>query len=898
MVSRKMMCSILKGLMTSQKSLDRIASRLGSITKESFKIWKPNYLVIYIIVGITVTLLMGIRSEAQASVTYNYVGNPFDANALICKRDCNCDSSTDPEGNFICDKCTCLDGNITISVTFDDVPYRFTGTLENAISITASAPGLTLSCSGEECICSADICYWTTPRQWFNFVDGKIIDWVIGLYSEENNGEICSSHYTPNAIIYDYAIWEVPMSYWWEFDIYKGGNDNSPGVWSIDTNVNDLPPHASFEFSPKKPYIGKSIIFDTSSSYDQDGKIVTYHWDFGDGSTGENATPSHSYTQSGQYIVTLTITDDDGLVDSFSKTLEISPANLPPVAHFLFDPPLNACPNQRIFFDGSFSYDTDGIIINYHWDFGDGNTEDWWEITEHNYSNSGTYTVTLTVKDDSGATNSIQQQIIISDQCGTMITIYPYLAGTWNFKLFVDNKTQNNPVWERGTMVINLFGTVVNGTIRNSSGINDILTGGYLTNNNTGQVFGSLQQGNGVVTNLADGSLEKRKNIIVMVGSSGNFRGIFIAIKEGETFKQNDIAGAWYIQNYLDNNVENAPYWRDGTLIIDPAGNVTGGSVVNDLGVHTTLTGGSLVVDNKGKVSGSLRYADGSMNILPYGKLDKGKNIMSIVVNSSSSERGLIIAERSGGAFKLSDLAGTWYLQLFEDNKTTNTPFYVYGNLILDSNGNITEGTVKNDSGSTRTLTGGSFSIDDIGQVTGTLQVTGGVSIMFKGKMDRNKSILSLTSLDSSNPGISVLIKSGESIDSDYDGITDEWEIQFFGNTSRDGSGDYDNDGLSDLKEYQNYTNPSDSDTDDDNITDSVEVNTYSTNPTLKDTESDGIPDGWEIQYALDPFLNDASIDTDSDGYNNFQEYLKGTNPNDSKSHPSRSMPWLPLLLE
>ena len=60
--------------------------------------------------------------------------------------------------------------------------------------------------------------------------------------------------------------------------------------------------------------------------------------------------------------------------------------------------------------------------------------------------------------------------------------------------------------------------------------------------------------------------------------------------------------------------------------------------------------------------------------------------------------------------------------------------------------------------------------------------------------------------------------------DGDNDNMPDDWEIAYFGDTSRDGAGDYDKDALADLQEYQNGTNPADSDTDDDGCEDGPEV--------------------------------------------------------------------------
>jgi hypothetical protein len=135
-------------------------------------------------------------------------------------------------------------------------------------------------------------------------------------------------------------------------------------------------------------------------------------------------------------------------------------------------------------------------------------------------------------------------------------------------------------------------------------------------------------------------------------------------------------------------------------------------------------------------------------------------------------------------------------------------------------------------------------------------------------------------------------------IDIDKDGMDDEWESSYFGHTLRDGTKDYDSDNLNDLREYQNGTNPKVFDTDGDGLSDGNEVDDYNTNPTIADSDGDAMPDGWEVTNGLNPLLDDAAIDNDGDGYNNLIEYKRGTNPQDSSSHPSKSMPWLPLLLE
>ncbi|MFT6861496.1 MAG: hypothetical protein ACJAVK_000048 [Akkermansiaceae bacterium] len=89
--------------------------------------------------------------------------------------------------------------------------------------------------------------------------------------------------------------------------------------------------------------------------------------------------------------------------------------------------------------------------------------------------------------------------------------------------------------------------------------------------------------------------------------------------------------------------------------------------------------------------------------------------------------------------------------------------------------------------------------------------------------------------------------------DSDNDGMGDNWETFYFGNLSRDGSGDFDSDSLNDVDEWTEQTIPDHSDSDDDDLTDGQEIDTYSTDPLDNDSDSDGFSDGDEITGGTNP---------------------------------------------
>ena len=92
-----------------------------------------------------------------------------------------------------------------------------------------------------------------------------------------------------------------------------------------DTTVTPPPPPTPIENQPPEAvasadvYSGKApllVTFNSSASIDPDGTIVSYEWDFMDGSSSTVANPSHEFTIPNKYLVTLTVTDDQGLTNS------------------------------------------------------------------------------------------------------------------------------------------------------------------------------------------------------------------------------------------------------------------------------------------------------------------------------------------------------------------------------------------------------------------------------------------------------------------------------------------------------------------------------------------------------------------------------------------------------
>ncbi|RFA13010.1 cell surface protein [Subtercola boreus] len=190
-------------------------------------------------------------------------------------------------------------------------------------------------------------------------------------------------------------------------------NDGATGVsqttvTAVAAPPPNVPPTASFAATPTD----LSVAFDASGSADSDGTIASYAWSFGDGQTATGPTPTHVYASAGTYSVKLTVTDNKGATGVSTGSVMVTappPANVPPVA--AIDSTVS---NLTANFSGAASTDSDGTISSYAWTFGDGQTGSG-KTVSHGYGTAGTYTATLVVTDNSGATSTATQSVTVTN---------------------------------------------------------------------------------------------------------------------------------------------------------------------------------------------------------------------------------------------------------------------------------------------------------------------------------------------------------------------------------------------------------------------------------------------------------------------------------------------------
>ncbi len=136
-----------------------------------------------------------------------------------------------------------------------------------------------------------------------------------------------------------------------------------------------------------------------------------YSWQFGDGTSGNETSPSHNYDSYGKYPITLKVSNTERCFVEINKPDYIT-VNPNPKANFVADPWITTMDNPVIvFIDSTMSID--GIDV-YDWDFGDGDNSSE-QDPEHTYAQAGDYTVTLLVKTDKSCPDTITKLVSVTE---------------------------------------------------------------------------------------------------------------------------------------------------------------------------------------------------------------------------------------------------------------------------------------------------------------------------------------------------------------------------------------------------------------------------------------------------------------------------------------------------
>ncbi len=150
-------------------------------------------------------------------------------------------------------------------------------------------------------------------------------------------------------------------------------------LWVSGCCLFNIPPDAKFTGTTIVE-VGEAIAFSAILSSDEDGIIVKFEWDFGDGTSATGESVTHTYTAVGQYTVVLRVTDNCDETSTAQKVITVNPADgngggdgPNPTATFTATPLTGESP-LTVIFNASASTAPGMAITAYFWDFGDGTT--------------------------------------------------------------------------------------------------------------------------------------------------------------------------------------------------------------------------------------------------------------------------------------------------------------------------------------------------------------------------------------------------------------------------------------------------------------------------------------------------------------------------------------------
>ncbi len=214
-------------------------------------------------------------------------------------------------------------------------------------------------------------------------------------------------------------------NWWWDFgDLNTATTNNAnhiystPGSYTVthvvnsNNNCNDtikksitiyFPPNAFFY--QNTPCVGNVTQF-IDSTKTLSGSIISWNWNFGDGTTSGIQNPQHAFNNVINYSVSLIVTSSFGCKDTISKVVTVIGG---PTANFNINPnPVEALSSANLT-DLSTS---PGAITNWNWYFGD-NAASIQQNPTHTYNDAGTFSITLVVKDINGCIDTTQKEILV-----------------------------------------------------------------------------------------------------------------------------------------------------------------------------------------------------------------------------------------------------------------------------------------------------------------------------------------------------------------------------------------------------------------------------------------------------------------------------------------------------
>jgi len=231
-------------------------------------------------------------------------------------------------------------------------------------------------------------------------------------------------------------VYTNPGTY--DVNLSVSGPDGNANLTKIGFIVANDVPAVSFTSSISLVAAGAPVGFTDTSS----GSPHAWTWDFGDGAQDTTQNPTHIYTQSGAYSVSLTATNTCGPGSLTMPFMIIVMPPAAPVAGFTSSPATGCAPLPVQFTDIST-----GVVNSWAWDFGDG-VQDTTQSPNHTYNSAGSYDVTLIVTNGGGVdTMTVAGAAIVSGPPVTVWTVSDTLIPVGGSITFTDTSTPLPGSW-------------------------------------------------------------------------------------------------------------------------------------------------------------------------------------------------------------------------------------------------------------------------------------------------------------------------------------------------------------------------------------------------------------------------------------------------------------------
>lgn len=192
--------------------------------------------------------------------------------------------------------------------------------------------------------------------------------------------------------------------------------DSDQGVSSAigaPVSVDVLTPTFTIDFLavPTPAPVSTTVAF-TDATITNGPPLVEWTWNFGDGAAGTGITTTHTYLTNGELVVTLTVTDACGYSDFYTRTLLVNP---PALAASFTQSALLVEPGVTVDFTDTSTTDLPPIVA-WTWDFGDNSSLRFTQNVSHTYTTEDIFTVTLTITDTLGYSDSYQSTVrVVTD---------------------------------------------------------------------------------------------------------------------------------------------------------------------------------------------------------------------------------------------------------------------------------------------------------------------------------------------------------------------------------------------------------------------------------------------------------------------------------------------------